>query len=78
VVAAAVELLFLDLATLDATVAFPGLFFGRLGLVVSLRETKKMASKPSPPTPFSEGLFLILAGLGIMSQGESRMIQWYC
>jgi hypothetical protein len=40
-----------------------------------LREANKMASKPSPPTPLSEGFFLVLTGLGIMSQGESRMIQ---
>jgi hypothetical protein len=45
VVVAAVELLFLVLATLDVTVALLGFFFGRLGLVVSLRATNKMASK---------------------------------
>ncbi len=71
VVVAAVELLFFVLATLDVTAALLGFFFGWLGLVVSLRATNKMASKPSSPSPFSEGLFLVLAGLGILSQGES-------
>ncbi len=74
-VVAAVELLFLILATLDVTVALLGFIFGWLGLVILLRATNKMATKPSPITPFSEGFFLVLTGLGIMSQGESGMVQ---
>jgi hypothetical protein len=67
-VGAAVELLFLVLATLDVTVALIGVFIW-LQLGVSLRAMNKMAAKPSPITPFSEGFFLAL--VGIMSQWES-------
>ncbi len=58
VVVAAVELFFLDLATLDFTVSLLWFLFGRLGLVVSLTATNKMTSMPSPPTSFPEGFFL--------------------
>ncbi len=63
---AALELFFLDPAILVGVVAVLGLFFCRLRLVVSLTATDKKASKPSPPTSFSEGFFLALANLGMM------------
>jgi hypothetical protein len=68
--AAALEVFFFDPATLDFVLAFFGLFLFMLGLVLSPTPTDKMASKPSPSplASFSEGFFLVLATVGMMSQ----------
>jgi hypothetical protein len=72
---AALELFFLDPATLDFILAVLGLFLCRLRLVVSLTPTEEMASKPSPPplASFSEGFFLALAYLGMVCRYESSI-----
>jgi hypothetical protein len=69
-VVAAVELWFLVPATLDVTVVLLGFFFGWLGLVVSLMTTNKMDSKPSPPTPFSQGFSWFWLALTLCLKGQ--------
>jgi hypothetical protein len=67
---AALEVLFFDPTTLDFVFAIVGLFLCMLRLVLSPTPTYKMALKPSPSplASFSEGFFLVLANLGMISQ----------
>jgi hypothetical protein len=68
--AAALEVFFVDPATLDFVLAFIGLFLFMLRLVLSPTPTDKMISNPSPSplASFYEGFFLVLATVGMMSQ----------
>ncbi len=72
---AALELFFLDPATLDFFLAILGLFLPRLRLVLLLTPTEEMTSKPSPSplVSFSESFFLALAILGMMCWYESSI-----
>ncbi len=72
---AALELFFLDPATIDFILAVLVLFLCMLRLVLSLTPTEKMDSKPSPSplASFSKGFFLGLDILGMLCQYESTI-----